>query len=86
MLEIEPHVFAGQMRRQARPIVCDLCLRVLPLSDGSVASARAISAPRSSKPSCNWSSSSRSARRPNWLRCSFLNDEPKPFDLGLRLA
>jgi hypothetical protein len=25
----------------------------------------------SSKPSCSWSSSSRSARRPNWLRCSF---------------
>jgi NAD(P)-dependent dehydrogenase (short-subunit alcohol dehydrogenase family) len=38
---------------------------------GSAASTRAMSALRSSKPSCSWSSSSRSARRPNWLRCSF---------------
>ena len=35
---------------------------------------------------CCWSSSSCSARRPNWLRCSFLNNEPQPFDLRLRLS
>src|ERR1700722_5780896 len=59
MLEIEPDVLAGQMRRQAWSI--DPRSRRLDLVDGRVASTRAISAWRSSKLSCNWSSSSRSA-------------------------
>src|SRR5580704_8231142 len=40
------------------------------LAYGSLASTLPRSPLRSSKPSCSWSSSSRSARRPNWLRCS----------------
>jgi hypothetical protein len=40
-------------------------------SRSHVASARATSASRSSKPSRSWSSSSDSARRPNWFRCNF---------------
>jgi polar amino acid transport system substrate-binding protein len=56
---------AGRLGRSGRD------LGILTVADGSVASTRAISAWRSSKPNCSWSSSSRSARRPNWLRCSF---------------
>jgi hypothetical protein len=71
MVDIKPQVLAGRCAGMLARSVCDLILGALTAADGSVASARAISAPRSSKPSCSWSSSSRSARRPNWLRCSF---------------
>ena len=86
MLDIEPDVLARQVRRQARPLVCAASGSRSSARDGSVASTRAMSALRSSRPSCELIVIEPLGAPAELAALQLLDDEMEPLDLGLRLA
>ena len=74
------------MRRQARPIVDGCGLDVFSALEGSLASIRARSTSRSSRPSCELIIIEPLGAAAELAALQLLDDEVEPLDLGLCLG